>query len=362
MSTLVQVVQHLTPGGIETMALDLLHFSKGHDKKIIISLEGTAEVAIAQWPRLKPVSDQLIFLDKKEGIRPSVILKLSRLFKELDVDVVHTHHIGPLLYAGLAARLAKIEYLVHTEHDAWHLADFKRRKLQRLIISLTHPLLVADADTVADNMKKFLKLNQVHVVKNGIDTERFKPGDKALARKQLGLPQHVPLIGCSGRLEEVKGHKGIISALAKLPENIHLTIAGAGSEEVNLRRQVDALSLKSRVHFLGRVDEMPTFYQALDVFCLPSLNEGLPLSPLEAQSCDIPTAVTDVGGSREALCPSSGELIPAENIDAMATSLHNLLQKPYKNARTFVQQGGDVRQMAQAYTDLRLTAAKATGA
>lgn len=357
MGTLVQVVQHLVPGGIETMALDLMHFSKGHDKKIIISLEGNLETAISQWPRLKPVAEQLIFLDKKKGIRPSLILKLSRLFKALDVDVVHTHHIGPLLYAGIAARLARIKHLVHTEHDAWHLANFKRRKLQRQIIKLTHPLLVADANTVADNMKKFLKLKHVYVVKNGIDTKRFKPGDKVLAREQLGLPQNVPLIGCSGRLEVVKGHSSIISALAQLPENVHLTLAGTGSEETNLRCLVDALSLKSRVHFLGRVDEMPVFYQSLDVFCLPSLNEGLPLSPLEAQACDIPTAVTDVGGSSEALCPSSGILIPANDIDAMALWLHHLLQKPYKDARTFVQREGDVRHMASAYTELRLSTA-----
>jgi len=352
MNTLVQVVQHLSPGGIETMALDLMHFSKEYDKTIIISLEGHHQLAISQWPRLQAVAEQLIFLDKKPGLTPSLIFKLSRLFKKLDADVVHTHHIGPLLYAGPAARLAGIKHLIHTEHDAWHLENFKRRNLQRRVINLTRPLLVADAKTVANNMKKFLKINHVHIVRNGIDTERFKPGNKTLARDRLGLPQNVPLIGCSGRLEKVKGHIGIISALTQLPENVHLALAGTGSIETKLHQHVEALSLESRVHFLGRIDEMPTFYQALDVFCLPSLNEGFPLSPLEAQACDIPTAVTDVGGSSEALCPSSGILIPANDIDAMATSLHELLQPPHKSSRKFIQQTCDVRQMAKAYTEL----------
>lgn len=354
MSTLIQVVQHLSPGGIETMALDLMRFSKEHDKTIIISLEGNHQSAVKHWPRLQPVADKLIFMEKKAGLTPSMIFRLSRLFKKYKADVIHTHHIGPLLYAGLAARIAGVKHLVHTEHDAWHLANFKRRELQRRVIRLTKPLLVADAKTVAENMKKFLKINHVHIVKNGIDTKRFRPGNKTMARERLNLPLNVPLIGCSGRLEEVKGHSDLISAFTQLPNNVHLTLAGTGSLETTLRRQVQALSLESRVHFLGRVDEMPTFYQALDIFCLPSLNEGMPLSPLEAQACDIPTAVTDVGGASETLCPLSGVLIPANNIDAMADSLHKMLQQKHKSPRKHVTQVGDVRQMAKAYSDLRL--------
>jgi len=276
------------------------------------------------------------------------------MLKQLGADAVHTHHIGPLLYAGLAARMAGVKSLIHTEHDAWHLNNPRRRNLQRRILKLLKPQLVADADTVAANMKKWLHCDDVLIIHNGIDTERFIPGDKVVARKRLGLPQDVQIIGCSGRLEEVKGQRILIDALEILPDNVHLTLAGIGSAEDALREQVARLGLGSRVHFMGRIDDMTTFYQALDIFCLPSFNEGFPLSPLEAQACNIPALVTNVGGSHETLCPNSGELVPKGDAKSMALRMHRMLLTHNGNSpRKFIQQQCDVRLMAGAYAALR---------
>ena len=355
MNTIIQVVQHMRPGGIETMALDLASFCEQHEKTLIISLEGDLKSAIKHWPRLKPFADRLIFLDKKSGLKPSLIFHLSHLFKELEADVVHTHHIGPLLYAGMAARLAGVKNLIHTEHDAWHLNNPRRCNLQRWAIRLIQPQLVADAYIVADGMRKKLHYNNdINVIHNGIDTERFIPGNLVRARKHLDLPQKAQIIGCSGRLEEVKGQKVLIYALVQLPETVHLVLAGEGSAETELRRVTKSLNLSNRIHFLGRIDEMPTFYQALNIFCLPSLNEGFPLSPLEAQACGIPTAVTNVGGAKETLCPASGMLMPAGNSDTMASTLRRMLEQSYKSSpRRFVQQHGNVLMMARNYAALR---------
>lgn len=354
MKTVIQVVQHLCPGGIETMALDLSKFCEQDEKTYIVSLEGNLKDAVNAWPRLEPFKDQLIFLEKKSGLQPSLVFQLRRLFKNMNADAVHTHHIGPLLYAGLAMRLAGIKSLTHTEHDAWHLDDTRRRKLARWAVRLLRPKLVADADTVAANMKKHLQCNDIQVIHNGIDTERFLPGEKTTARKDLGLPQGNIIIGCSGRLEKVKGQEVLIKAMSWLPENIHLALAGSGSYESQLRECANNLLLKSRIHFLGRIDEMPTFYQALDIFCLPSHNEGFPLSPLEAQACNIPSIVTDVGGAHETLCPESGKLTPKGNARAMADNILQMITKTSKSKpRHFVQQHGDVRLMADAYAQLR---------
>jgi len=78
----------------------------------------------------------------------------------MKANVVHTHHIGPLLYAGIAARLSGVKHLIHTEHDAWHLNNSRRCKLQRWAIRLTRPQLIADANSVAVSVKKKLRLNK----------------------------------------------------------------------------------------------------------------------------------------------------------------------------------------------------------
>lgn len=354
MSTVIHVVQHLKPGGIETMALDLVSFREKHETTFIISLEGEKETALIAWPRLKLYGEHLIFLNKKEGFTPMLFLKLASLLLKLKADVVHTHHIGPLIYGGLAARLVATKGLIHTEHDAWHLNETHRRNLQKTLLLLVRPILVADAQTVANSLRLQLKTDNVVVIPNGIDTNRFIPGDKNEARKIWHLPQNKKLIGCSGRLEQVKGQHILINALAALPDEVHLALAGCGSMEKKLNQQVKRLHLKSRVHFLGRIDDMPTFYQCLDIFCLPSLNEGLPLSPLEAQSCGIPTLVTDVGGSRETLCHESGEYIPADDSKSMAKSLLKMLDKHYvRSPRSHIIHHGNVRLMADRYAVLR---------
>jgi len=354
MNTVIQLVQHLRPGGIETMALDLASFASSSDTTYIVSLEGEHDSALAAWPRLAAHAERLYFMHKRAGWQPALIRRLRGLFQHLQADAVHTHHIGPLLYGGLAARLAGIRHLTHTEHDAWHLDAPRRRWLQRAAIALTRPTLVADANSVAAAMHRHLGRRDIRVVRNGIDTARFKPGNARLARQWLGLPTGVPLVGCAGRLEQVKGQQVLIEALAMLPPDTHLALAGSGGNEAQLRALTRHHGIDQRVHFLGRIDDMPTFYQALDLFCLPSLNEGFPLSPLEAQACQIPAVVSDVGGARETLCPASGRLVPPGDAGRLAESLQQMLRSQrHFQPRDFVREQCDVRQMADAYASLR---------
>ncbi len=354
MTVIVQVVQHLNPGGIETLVLDLASFTEKEDQVYIVSLEGTINESLNHWPRLRLHVDRLIFLDKKPGFQFNLFMQLRTLFIDLKAESIHTHHIGPLIYGGLAARMSGIKSLIHTEHDAWHLSDKKHQRLQNIALSIVKPLFVADAKTVANNVKTTLGKEIDKVILNGIDTQYFRPGTQTSARRTLDLPQMVRIIGCSGRLEPVKGHKVLLEALTELPANVHLALAGCGSEEEQLKAQVHDLNITDRVHFMGRLDTMPAFYQCLNVFCLPSYNEGMPLSILEAQACGIPAVVTDVGGSYEALCPETGKLVPSGDARALASALMDSLAiRKDTNPREFVEANADVRLMAQSYAELR---------
>jgi len=117
-----------------------------------------------------------------------------------------------------------------------------------------------------------------------------------MARRALRLPDSGRLIGSAGRLEPVKGHALLIEALAALPTDVTLVLAGDGSQRPILEALAARLGVAERVHFLGHIDSIVTFYRALDVFCLPSVAEGLPLSVLEAQACGVAAVV--VGGYR----------------------------------------------------------------
>ncbi|KEY91742.1 glycosyltransferase [Candidatus Photodesmus blepharus] len=347
---IVHVVQHLALGGLENLTLDLLTFAHPLNKVMIISLEGNKEEAIANWPRLEALSDQIFFIEKKTKnylFRLSILIKI---FLHLKPEIVHTHHIGPLLYAGITARLLNIPVRIHTEHDVWHFNNYKHIQLQKLALKITKPILVADAEKVKYTLKKHFLYPDIITIKNGVDCNKFCPGNNYTARKRLGFPLHKILIGSAGRLEVIKGHDLIIQAMRFLPKDVHLIIAGQGSQQKNLENLVRRLALDKRVRFIKLLTNMPSFYQSLDLFCLPSRLEGLPLSPLEAQACGVPCAITDVGASSEALCPDSGKLIKPENILDIAQALLNMLANPTKiSPRNFVLKNNNIKQMVKEY-------------
>ncbi|NLS12924.1 glycosyltransferase [Vibrio sp. SM6] len=331
------------------MALDYMQHSHFNPAMKIISLEGSLSQALEHWPRLKAHQDKLIFLNKPSGWSAATFKALNGWLKVLKADVVHTHHIGPYLYGGLAAHLSGLAHM-HTEHDAWHFQNVRHRLMHKFVSGFGQTKLIADAHIVAKNLAKQLGIAAPQVIKNGIDLEKFVPGDKCLARQQLGLDPSLSLIGSSGRLEVEKGHQVLIQALAKMDKRHHLAIAGSGSQSSALRRLAHDLKLSDRVHFLGHLDSMPRFYQALDLFCLPSFNEGYPLAPLEAQACNIAAAVTDVGGATETLCPQSGTRLLADNPKQMAIALDQAMRWPSTvSPRLHAQEKADVCTMARRY-------------
>lgn len=365
----VHVVQHLRPGGIECLVLEMLKHSP--DETYIVSLEGNAVELLAHWPRLKEYSSQLYFLNKCSGWQPSVVKQLTEIFSALKAEVVHTHHIGPLIYAGTAARLNRIQHRIHTEHDAWHLSGLKRRVLEFLALRWVRPHLVADALLVAKNIQNVGFHYPLSVIQNGIDSQYFSPGDQAQALKILGLNKRLgrsdesikknvsrqKVIGTAGRLVAEKGYRVLIESMKKLPESVVLLIAGEGPLKNELIEHIQTHNLEQRIFLLGNLSDMLPFYQAIDLFVLASNKEGLPLSPLEAQACNKPVVLTNVGACKEACCQESGLLVPANNSQALSVAIQRQLDQLAAGTenispRKFIKEYRDIRQMISAYQQL----------
>jgi len=354
---IIQVVQHLAPGGIEALVLELQRVYQDTDEVTIVSLEGQYRQSVKRWDALNYLSCDLIFMNKKAGVSVGIVKDLTRLFRELKPDAVHTHHIGPLIYGGLAARRAGIKTVVHTEHDAWHLQSSKRRRqVEALALKLVKPTLVADAEHVADVLRGFFPKHPLTVIPNGIDTQRFNPGGHMKSRELLDLPRNKIVIGCAARLVPGKGHHSLLEAMALLPANIHLALAGDGPLRCDLMALARQKGLISRVHFLGNIRNMPIFYRAIDLFCLASEAEGLPLSPLEAQSCGVPVVLTDTGGCKEAICAETGVLVPVKDSVALAAGITYALEaftrESMQSPRDYVLARHDLSKVAQQYRAL----------
>ncbi len=167
-----------------------------------------------------------------------------------------------------------------------------------------------------------------HVLRNGVDLERFRPLDQQAMRTELGLPKSSTVVLSVGNLVEIKGHHLIIDALSRLPD-VHLVIAGSGAEQANLVHQVTKLGLGERVRLIGAVPntELACWYSAADVLVLASSREGWANVLLESMACGTPVIATRVGGSPEVVShPVAGRLVDRRSAEAFAQAIDALLQ------------------------------------
>lgn len=174
----------------------------------------------------------------------------------------------------------------------------------------------------------------VHVLRNGVDLELFRPLDREHARRGLGL--EAPVLLSVGSLIPQKGHDLVIRALAELPEAT-LLVVGEGPKGPALGRLAHRLGLGERVRFLGAIDhhEMPEIYNAADLLLLVSQREGYANVLLEALACGTPVVASAVGGNSEIIrSPAVGEVLAERTPGVIAAAVRRVLEDPPERAET----------------------------
>jgi glycosyltransferase involved in cell wall biosynthesis len=170
---------------------------------------------------------------------------------------------------------------------------------------------------------------RLHVVRNGVDAQTFRPHSQPSARRALGLPDGTLLLSV-GNLVAEKGHELVIAALRSLP-GARLAIVGEGTQRELLARIAAAAGVGDRVSFLAvrPQAELAQVYSAADVLVLASSREGWPNVLLEAMACGTPVAAADVGGVREIVAaPEAGRLLPERTPEAIARAVLELTSNP----------------------------------
>ena len=187
-------------------------------------------------------------------------------------------------------------------------------------------LAVSDA-MKADMIAIGLPSDRIRVHRTGIDRERFHPGDRAAARRALGVAG--PVVLSLGALIPRKGHDIVLRAVADLP-GVTLLIAGDGPDRAALQAQAQRLGVANRVSLLGAVPHaaLPDLLRAADVMALASASEGLANAWVEALACGTPIVITDAGGAGEVVTtPAAGRIVAREPA-AFAAAIAELLADP----------------------------------
>ncbi|MFA7666662.1 MAG: glycosyltransferase family 4 protein, partial [Burkholderiaceae bacterium] len=164
-------------------------------------------------------------------------------------------------------------------------------------------------------------------IPTGIDLGHFRPGDRGAARELLALPDDDwPVLGIVASLRRAKGHHLLIDALARLSQPVRLLVVGDGPQRAALEKQADAVLAPDRIRFVGRQAEVLPWLQALDVFVLPTLHEGVPQSLSQAMGTGLCCVTTPVGGIPEiATGDDSALFVEPGSVDALHAGLERVL-------------------------------------
>jgi glycosyltransferase involved in cell wall biosynthesis len=199
-------------------------------------------------------------------------------------------------------------------------------------------LLIAECEASRRFLIKKLgyKPPKVITIRNGVDLAGWSPSkiDRQKKRMELRLAGTDVLVGAIGRLDRQKGFSTLIEAMAGLKDTaLRCAILGGGPEHDRLAALIRKHELERTVWLLGEKDEIPAWLAAFDLYCLPSLWEGLPNALLEAMALGLPAVASNVDGVPEAVTDGKdGLLVPPAQPAALARALRTLADDAARRA------------------------------
>lgn len=255
---------------------------------------------------------------------------LRRHLVEERFDVVNSHSSADSWLVGLACTtLKRPPAIVRTRHIS---APVSPNPLNRWLYRQA-ARVVTTGERLRMDLIERLTLNPPKVISvpTGIDTQRFAPADKTVAKASLGLNPVHPYLGIVATLRSWKGHLYLLDAFAQLDRpDLRLLIVGDGPMADPIRERIAGLGIADRVVLAGQRTDPERWLQAMDVFCLPSYaNEGVPQAILQAMLCALPIVTTPVGAILEAVQDGESALVvPPRDASSLALAIARLLDDP----------------------------------
>ena len=331
----VHLIYRFDFGGLETLVAECINRMPARQyRHAVVCLTGYTEFA----RKISRDDVEIIALDKPPGLALGTHLKLWKLLRRMKPAVLHSYNLAAVEYACTAA-LAGVPVRVHAEHgrDAADPQGLNRKHnmLRRGVTPFIDRYI-----PVSDDLQRWLRQvvgvpdAKTLMIANGVDTERFAPRRRAVERREF-------VIGTVGRIQDVKNHSGLIDAFMRLREmlpahadRLRLAIVGSGPLLERVTEQVRAAGLQHVVWLPGSRTDIPELMADFDVFVLPSIAEGTPVTILEAMACGLPVVASRVGGIPEVVEEGvTGLMAPPSDADALARALASYVTDPQLAAR-----------------------------
>lgn len=310
----VHVIHRLDFGGLENGLVNLVNrMPSGRYRHAIVCVSG---INPEFRKRILREDVEVVSLEKRPGKDLRAYVRLWRMLRRLHPCIVHTRNFSTVDMQWVAA-LAGVRHRIHGEHG-WEASDpvgrdprkLRIRRACRPVVQLYVPM----SRDIARWLVEVLRVAPSSTVQlyNGVDVERFRPASIPSAESTTQLN-----VGTIGRLDPVKNHAALLHAFASLRSRLpglRLTIVGDGPLKAVLHEEAARLGIADYVQFTGARNDTPDLMRTFDVFVLPSINEGVSNTILEAMATGLPVVAARVGGNPELVCDgATGRLYdPAE--------------------------------------------------
>lgn len=351
---IVHVVHAFDTGGMENGMVNLFnHMNSGKFEHLVIALTGYTDF------RQRITGQRVAFhaLHRQPGHDLTWMPRLWKLLRKLKPDLVHTRNLSAL-EAQFVAAAAGVRATVHGEHGRDVFDLYGKNWKYNLLRRAAQPL-VSRYIAVSQDLAAWLE-NTIHVprkkirqIYNGVDCVKFHP--RAQARPHVLPPGFASddsfVIGSVGRMAEVKDYPTLARAFIRLVRDhadarthARLVIVGEGIARQQCMQLLAEAGLSDLVWLPGERHDIADIMRALDVFLLPSLNEGISNTILEAQASGLPVIATRVGGNVELVEEGiTGSLFQPGDEAGLAQALHAYFQ----DASLLAQQGRETRRRVE---------------
>ena len=363
MVKIVRIISRLNIGGpaIHTVLLSESLNRGGYKDILVCGSAGESE-------------GDMSYLAREKGVRPIIVAEMHRdislwsdlkaffkiylILKREKPDIVHTHTAKAGTLGRLAAILAGVPIKIHTLHGHVLEGYFNPLKAKIFLfiekfLALFTDRIITVSQRVKDDIVNRLKVTNGRkcvVIPLGFELDKFLECEKqkGVFRKELALDDETTLIGIVGRLVPIKNHRMFLNAAKIIKENagkykVKFLIIGDGELRSELEAQARALDLAGDVIFTGWVKDLVSVYADLNIVTLTSLNEGTPVSLIEASASAKPVVSTAVGGVKDIVINNrTGFLVKSDDTGEFTEKLSELLANRDKaaelgsNGRAFV--------------------------
>ncbi|MDI3297717.1 MAG: glycosyltransferase [Bacillota bacterium] len=292
---------------------------------------------------------------------------ITRRLRQLEVEVVHSH--SPFVAGGVAAAAARrlglpLVFTYHTRYDLYtHYAPIDV-PLTRRVVAEWATFYANSADQViapSPSLARWLEgqgvTSPIRVIPSGIDLEVLRAGDPEWLRGRLGLEPAARIVLYAGRLGAEKNLDLLFRAFARVAEarpDVHLALAGDGTERRRLEAWAREAPLAGRVHFLGTLapEELRHAYHGATCFAFPSTSETQGLVLAEAMGAGLPPVAVAAPASCDTVRDGVDGLLVPDSEEAMAAALLRLVDDPRLRALL----GSEARRRAESFSVRRTTA------